>query len=70
LGTSELQQAQEEEVMKDGGPVTYMSVRTYLAGKALQGILAGDIDDTWTPEDYAVDAVKLADAMIAELERK
>lgn len=43
-----------------------MSLRAYLAGKALQGMLAApEISGTYS--DIAMHAVKYADAMIAEL---
>ena len=45
-----------------------MTIREYYAGLAMQGILAGDTEGFFAPNDIAKNAVLYADALIAELE--
>ncbi len=47
-----------------------LSKRELFAAMAMQGILSGDSDDTYTVEKAAVVAVELADALIAELSKE
>jgi len=46
-----------------------MPVRTWLAGKAMQGILADGVSYDWDVVRMAKASVTLADALIAELEK-
>lgn len=46
-----------------------MSLRAYFAGQAMQGICASSPGNEWTDERIAKDAVALADALIAELNK-
>lgn len=52
-----------------------MSLRDYFAGQALTGLMLAPLSDTlervlpideWVMEDFAVEAYRLADAMLAE----
>jgi hypothetical protein len=46
-----------------------MTLRQYLAGQALVGMLAGSRGLEITTKDFAEQSVKLADALIEELEK-
>lgn len=49
----------------DGAPQTGLTKREYFAGLAMQGMAMSDLKF----EDIAHDAVKIADALLAELEK-
>ncbi len=52
-----------------GNPHPGMTLRTWLAGKALAGILADGVSYDWDVVRMAKASVTLADALIAELEK-
>lgn len=53
-----------------GYPSPGMSLRAYFAGQALAGLLAGHKHDDSDGETVAEDAVGIADALIAELNKE
>ena len=65
-----------EAVREDGGTIMDVSLRDYLAGRAIEGLLSGhsiprDLPDTHhvrrvTLEEMAIDAYAVADAMLLE----
>ena len=51
---------------------TGMSLRQYYAGKALQGVIVAIMSQEnhrWSSGDFASEAVEIADAMLAELDK-
>lgn len=58
--------------------VSQMTIRHHFAGLAMQGILSGNTSDTWQlvtgkqtgAEWVALNAIDVADALLAELEKK
>lgn len=46
-----------------------LTKREYYAGLAMQGLLASVSTVDWKYEHYAIDSVRLADALIAELSK-
>ena len=46
-----------------------MSLRAYIATAVLQGIIAGNYIDGYAYEEQSRDAIKFADALIAELRK-
>jgi hypothetical protein len=54
---------------KDYQPAFGLTIRQYYAGLAMQGYLAARWSGRYKHEDLATEAVKQADALIAELEK-
>lgn len=46
-----------------------MTLRQYYAGLAMQGLIAGQYDDSYNYEELACASIKRADALIKELEK-
>lgn len=63
---NELKEKAEAFTVKLNG----MSLRAYFAAKALQGLVASARSSMYAPIDYAKDSILIADALIAELEKK
>jgi hypothetical protein len=56
----------KKETIKNGGPANAMSLRDYLAAATLQVLVTCHSIDADTREEFAEEAYKLADAMLAE----
>lgn len=47
-----------------------LTKREYFAAKAMQGILAGDMDSVLKPKHVAISSAQYADALLAELAKE